>query len=120
MTQGEVFNVTALGIAYFRHLQRDEIKGVIMTHNKSKACSVTEMRQRSKGITDYAIVRTAEAAEILSITRKHLHKLSKEPDFPRKVRIGTNAVGWKISDLEAWINSKMDGSVNSGGGNGEI
>ena len=91
-----------------------------MTNLKRKAGLAGEIRQRSREITDYAIVRTAEAAAILSITPKHLHTLSKEPGFPQKVRLGTNAVGWKISDLEAWINSKMDGSINIGGGNGEI
>lgn len=91
-----------------------------MTQLKRKAGSLTEMRQRSRGVTDHAIVRTAEAAAILSITRKHLQKLSKEPDFPRKVRMGANAVGWKIIDLESWINSKMDSAINRGGENGEV
>jgi len=91
-----------------------------MTHLKRKSDLSEEIRRRSREITDYAIVRTAEAAAILSITPKHLHTLSKEPGFPKKVRLGTHAVGWKIADLEAWINSKMDSSLNSGGGNGEI
>lgn len=91
-----------------------------MTQLKRKAGSLMEMRQRSRGITDYTIVRTAEAAAILSITRKHLHKLSKEPSFPRKIRMGANAVGWKIADLELWINSKMDDAINGGGENGEV
>jgi len=91
-----------------------------MTHLKRKSGLSEEIRRRSREITDYAIVRTAEAAAILSITPKHLHTLSKEPGFPKKVRLGTHAVGWKIADLEAWINSKMDGSINIGGGNGEI
>jgi len=91
-----------------------------MTHLKRKSGLSEEIRRRSREITDYAIVRTAEAAAILSITPKHLHTLSKEPGFPKKVRLGTHAVGWKIADLEAWINSKMDGSLNSGGENGEI
>jgi predicted DNA-binding transcriptional regulator AlpA len=91
-----------------------------MTHLKRKSDLSEEIRRRSREITDYAIVRTAEAAAILSITPKHLHTLSKEPGFPKKVRLGTHAVGWKIADLEAWINSKMDGSLNSGGENGEI
>ena len=91
-----------------------------MTHLKRKSGLSEEIRRRSREITDYAIVRTAEAAAILSITPKHLHTLSKEPGFPKKVRLGTHAVGWKIADLEAWINSKMDGSINFGGGNGEI
>ena len=91
-----------------------------MAHLKRKSGLSEEIRRRSREITDYAIVRTAEAAAILSITPKHLHTLSKEPGFPKKVRLGTHAVGWKIADLEAWINSKMDGSLNSGGENGEI
>ena len=95
-------------------------KGVIMTELKRTSRPVDEIRQRSRAITEYAIVRTAEAAAILSITQKHLHKLSKEPGFPQKVRIGKNAVGWKITDLEAWINSKLDSPLYNGGGNGTV
>ena len=43
------------------------------------------------------------------IRREHLHALSKMPDFPSKVVMGKRAVGWRLADLEAWIDSKTEG-----------
>ena len=51
-----------------------------------------------------------------SITKKHLSELSKRDDFPRKVRLGQQAIGWRIQDIEAWIDSKMVDSAHVDGG----
>lgn len=57
----------------------------------------------ARAMSNQTIARTKIAAAILGITPKHLHTLAKRPDFPQKVKIGSNAVGWCVSDLEAWI-----------------
>ena len=115
MTQGEVFNVTALGLAYDRHPQRI-IKDVTMTNKLSQFDNKRASRQNARQISDHTIVRTAETAAILSITKKHLSELSKRDDFPRKVRLGQQAIGWRIQDIEAWIDSKMVNSAHVDGG----
>ena len=48
-----------------------------------------------------------EEKAILGVTPKHLHELAKREDFPAKVRIGSKAVGWRVSDLEAWIDAQI-------------
>ena len=58
-------------------------------------------------MSDKAIARTKIAAAILGVTPKHLHELAKREDFPAKVRIGSKAVGWRVSDLEAWIDAQI-------------
>ena len=63
--------------------------------------------QLARAMSDKAIARTKIAAAILGITPKHLHDLAKRPDFPSKVRIGSNAVGWRVSDLETWIDAQI-------------
>ena len=63
--------------------------------------------QLARAMSDKAIARTKIAAAILGITPKHLHELAKRPDFPDKVRIGSNAVGWRVSDLETWIDAQI-------------
>ena len=67
----------------------------------------------ARALSDQTVVRIKIAAAILGITPKHLHELAKRPDFPAKVRIGSNAVGWRISDLETWI----DAQIVKGGSN---
>jgi predicted DNA-binding transcriptional regulator AlpA len=63
--------------------------------------------QLARAMSDKAIARTKIAAALLGISPKHLHELAKRPDFPDKVRIGSNAVGWRVSDLEAWIDAQI-------------
>jgi predicted DNA-binding transcriptional regulator AlpA len=69
--------------------------------------------QLARAMSDQTIARIKIAAAILGITPKHLHELAKRPDFPAKVRIGSNAVGWRVTDLEAWIEKQ----VHTGGSN---
>ena len=63
--------------------------------------------QLARAMSNKAVARIKIAAAILGITPKHLHELAKRPDFPAKVRIGSNAVGWRISDLETWIDAQI-------------
>ena len=61
----------------------------------------------ARALSDQTVVRIKIAAAILGVTPKHLHTLAKKPEFPPKVRIGSNAVGWRIADLEAWIETQI-------------
>jgi len=63
--------------------------------------------QLARAMSNQTIARIKIAAAILGITPKHLHELAKRADFPAKVRIGPNAVGWRVSDLEAWIDAQI-------------
>ena len=69
--------------------------------------------QLARAMSNQTIARIKIAAAILGITPKHLHELAKRPDFPPKVRLVTNAVGWRVADLEAWIEKQ----VHTGGSN---
>ena len=53
------------------------------------------------------IARPKQAARMLSISVRHLYRLSREPDFPKKIALSPRAVGWRTTDLEAWIDTKL-------------
>jgi predicted DNA-binding transcriptional regulator AlpA len=63
--------------------------------------------QLARAMSNQTIARIKIASAILGITPKHLHELSKRPDFPSKVRLGANVVGWRVSDLEDWIETQI-------------
>lgn len=67
----------------------------------------TKEMQLARALSGQTIARVKIAAAILGITPKHLHALSKRPGFPQKVKIGSNAVGWRVADLEAWIQAHI-------------
>lgn len=43
----------------------------------------------------------------LGICRAQIYNLQKEGDFPPIVRISANRVGVRVSDLDAWVASKV-------------
>ncbi|MCH1424299.1 MAG: AlpA family transcriptional regulator [Burkholderiales bacterium] len=69
--------------------------------------------QLARALSDKTVARRKLAAAILGITLKHLHQLEKRSDFPPKIVMGVNAVGWRVADLEAWIETQ----AQTGGSN---
>ena len=63
----------------------------------------TKNIEMARALSGQTIARTKIATAILGNTTKHLFELAKRPGFPPKIRFGSNAVGWRVSDLEAWI-----------------
>ena len=61
----------------------------------------------ARAMSGQTVARIKIAAAILGVTPKHLHKLGTRHDFPPKVRFGANAVGWRVADLEAWIETQV-------------
>lgn len=49
------------------------------------------------------ILRAKQVCEILSIGRTHLYEQVKSGTFPIPVQLGERAVGWRLSDINAWI-----------------
>ena len=37
-------------------------------------------------------------------TRQYILRLEKKGEFPRRILVGQNLVGWLASEIEAWIN----------------
>lgn len=52
------------------------------------------------------LVRNPECTKITGIGKTTRWKLEKRGEFPRRVRISDRAVGWRFSELQAWVKSK--------------
>ena len=52
------------------------------------------------------IIGECECQHITSLSRTSLWRLMKRGEFPRKVRIGPNRTGWKISAVLAWLETR--------------
>ena len=49
------------------------------------------------------ILRRKDVEEIVGLSRSTIYKLMSTGAFPRYIRLGPRAVGWRLSDIEAWI-----------------
>lgn len=51
-----------------------------------------------------SIIRPKELFGMLSISVATLYRWISEGKFPKKIKLGPSAVGWRHSDIEDWLN----------------
>ncbi len=49
------------------------------------------------------IIRSKELQDITGLSRTTIWRLENKGEFPRRVPLGVNSVGWKLSDVKNWI-----------------
>ena len=55
-------------------------------------------------VSKLRIVRAAELASLLGISQTSLWRWRQSGDFPKPVALGPRMVGWKVTEVEAWLN----------------
>jgi prophage regulatory protein len=58
------------------------------------------------------LMRIPEVLEVTGLSRATVYKLVAQGDFPKKVKISTRAVGFRASDIQAFVENC---SANGGG-----
>ncbi len=63
------------------------------------------------------IVRPAEAEKLTGLCDVHLRRLEATGEFPARFKLAENsglygAVGWRLSDIEAWIERRATAGVS--------
>lgn len=53
------------------------------------------------------ILRRKEVEAMIGLSRSTIYKLISQEIFPKPVQLGTRAVGWRLSDIEAWLNTRV-------------
>lgn len=57
--------------------------------------------------TQNRIIRAKELRKITGLSHSTLWRIQqRDPSFPSKVRLSTGCVGWKLSEVYAWIESR--------------
>jgi len=59
------------------------------------------------------ILRNRKAAKFLGISDTTLWRLSQTDGFPKKIIITTRAVGYRESELNAWLDTQRQGESSS-------
>lgn len=52
------------------------------------------------------ILRKPRVLAIVGLGNTSLYEATKRGDFPAPVKLGVRAVGWRRSDVEAWLASR--------------
>jgi prophage regulatory protein len=60
------------------------------------------------------ILRTADVIRVTGLSRTTLWRLERQGDFPTRVRLGLNSVGWREDEIARWIDTRPRGLAESG------
>ena len=52
------------------------------------------------------LLRLREVKDNTGMSRSHIYWLMQQGDFPRPVKIGSAAVRWRESEVDAWVESR--------------
>ena len=73
-----------------------------------RATSVNQVNQSSVVQTlKRAIVRRKELKALLGVSLASVDRWRRAGNFPQPVKLGAQAVGFRLEDLEAWLASRL-------------
>lgn len=52
------------------------------------------------------IIRFPEVKELVGLSRTTIWRKEKAGEFPARVSLGTGSVGWKKSEIDAWVDAR--------------
>ncbi len=52
------------------------------------------------------ILRTSKLQTYVGLSRTTIWRLEKSGQFPKRVRLGQNSVGWLKGDVDTWLESR--------------
>jgi prophage regulatory protein len=56
------------------------------------------------------ILRLPQVCEVTGFCRSMIYQMEAELRFPKRVKIGTRAVGWLEGEVQAWLVRKIESS----------
>ena len=56
-----------------------------------------------------SILRTADVVHRTGLSRTTLWRLERKGDFPARVHLGLNSVGWRVEEIDTWIDRRPRG-----------
>ena len=60
------------------------------------------------------ILRVRDVARVTGLSRTTLWRLERRGEFPRRLRLAANSVGWIESEIRAWIETRPRGMTGGG------
>ena len=68
----------------------------------------------NKTTHEYQILKAKEVSNLIKISTTQIYRLINKGDFPRPYQISERSVGWRLSDIAEWLNSKSQTSKYGG------
>lgn len=62
--------------------------------------------QTARDLEAKRILRRAEVLRLIGLKKSALYELMAQGHFPRPMKLGERAVGWRAGDVAAWLNTR--------------
>lgn len=60
------------------------------------------------------ILHRPEVEDTVGLSRSTIYALIAAGDFPKPLKLGKRAVGWRQSEVDAWLNSRELETIEAG------
>lgn len=57
-------------------------------------------------LDDLRVLRRPDVEQLVGLRRSAIYAAVQDGTFPKPVRLGPRAVGWRVTDLRAWLKSR--------------
>ncbi|HGS4882519.1 TPA: AlpA family phage regulatory protein [Vibrio parahaemolyticus] len=65
--------------------------------------------QQPEPLLQDRVIRETERQLITSISRSQAYQLEKQGRFPKRITLGSRSVGWRLSEIMAWVDQRAMG-----------
>ncbi|MBV7317347.1 AlpA family transcriptional regulator [Shewanella sp. NIFS-20-20] len=52
------------------------------------------------------IIRETQRQFLTAVSRSHAFQLERQGLFPKHIELGSDAIGWRLSEILAWVRSR--------------
>ena len=67
------------------------------------------MHHHAIGVIRMHILRSSDVTKLTGLSRTTLWRLESNGEFPPRVRLGLNSVGWRKDEVDNWIDHRPRG-----------
>jgi len=64
--------------------------------------------QQSNMHSAFQILRLPQVFQVTGLCRSMVYQMEAEQRFPRRIKIGTRAVGWLQGEIQAWLAARVE------------
>jgi prophage regulatory protein len=59
------------------------------------------------------IIRWKQLKEMIGISRSTVERLEASNNFPKRIILSKNSIGWYLEEIEEWIKNRKRGHINT-------
>jgi predicted DNA-binding transcriptional regulator AlpA len=78
-----------------------------IAQREARKARQAQIRNVVRELSGHTLLKPQEVAELLATTTKTIRELEARGDFPPRVEIGPMLIGYRLKDIEAFIDARM-------------